>query len=228
MVECSVIITSCKQSVDTLSYVSSCPVSFEVVVSRKAGLGFARNWGARQAKGKLLLFLDDDLRLDPKVWDYVLGVKYGEFVMTFLAGFPCSRVVAVHRSDFWRIGGFDENIRFTGEDRDFYVRALSRNYVFKQVPLNLVFHKQHEPRSRNFLVALGSVRENVKFIVKYWRRYPKVFRVDFLERAKRGQARTLLLQFVFLLYYVLVDVKCRVKLFFRNIDLELKVNPYYG
>jgi glycosyltransferase involved in cell wall biosynthesis len=203
----SIIITSCKESVKTLQTVDILPF-YDMVVSKKIGLGVARNFGARQAKGNLLLFLDDDLYLDnSELVNRVLSVGKGEFAMTFLDGFPCTRVLAVHKDDFWSIGGFDKQIRYTGEDRDFYVRALQAGLRFKPIPISLVHHVPHRARAKNIHIAIGSVKENVKFVMKYWRSHPEVFKVDFLNRLKRGQFRTLLLQFIFFLHYAVRRIK---------------------
>jgi glycosyltransferase involved in cell wall biosynthesis len=202
----SIIIPSCKEEIVTLDSLDSCPVEFEVVVSKVSGLGRCRNYGVRKAQHDLIVMFDDDIVVSPEIWRYVLNVKRGEFAMTFLSGFPCSRVVAVHADDFWRVGGFDESIKFTGEDRDFYVRALSAGLKFKEIPLRLIQHREHLVRSKNIYVGIGSVKENMRFLLRYWRRFPQVFRVDFFDRIKRGQARTLLLQFVFIIYFMLKGV----------------------
>jgi glycosyltransferase involved in cell wall biosynthesis len=199
----SIIIPSCKEEIVTLDSLDSCPVEFEVVVSKVSGLGRCRNYGVRKAQHDLIVMFDDDIVVSPEIWHHVLNVKRGEFAMAFLSGFPCSRVVAIHAEDFWSIGGFDESIKFTGEDRDFYVRALSAGLKFKEVPLELIKHREHSTRSKNIYVGIGSVKENMRFLLRYGRRFPKVFRVDFLDRAKHCQARTLLLQFIFVIYLIL-------------------------
>jgi glycosyltransferase involved in cell wall biosynthesis len=198
----SIIIPSCKEEIVTLGSLDSCPVEFEVVISRDAELGRCRNNGARKAQNDLIVMLDDDIVLSPEIWRHVLNVERGEFAMAFLSGFPCSRVVAVHADDFWSVDGFDESIKFTGEDRDFYVRALSAGLKFKEIPLSLIQHKEHLVRNKNIHIGIGSVRENMRFLMRYGRRFPKVFRVDFFDRIKRVQARTLLLQFIFLVYFI--------------------------
>lgn len=200
----SIVVTSAKARVETLALLPPGLDGLPCVVSRAAGLGFARNEGARRAKGKLLVFLDDDLLLNPDIVKVIFDVKQGEFAMTFLGGFPCTRVMVIYAADFWRVGGFDESIRFTGEDRDFYVRALEAGLKCRKIPIDLVYHRPHKVRAKNIHVALASVRENMVFLLKYGVKYPKVFRVDFWERLKRGQARTLLLE-VFWLYYLVIS-----------------------
>src|SRR3972149_2243739 len=203
----SLIITTIKDEILTLKSLRSCPVPYEVVVSKKHGLGFARNWGARQARHNLLVFLDDDLELKAEIWKEILNTKKGEFKMTFLEGFPITRVMAINKRDFWSIGGFDERIRFTTEDRDFYARAVMKGLRFSVIPINLTVHKAHERRSKNIHIAIRATAENAQFIHKYAGRFPEVLRVDFLDRLKHGQARTLLIQLFFFYYYMLKGVR---------------------
>ena len=206
--DASIIITSRKTKIVTLD---SCPDVLDTVISNEVGLGLARNRGAQRAKGDLLIFLDDDLVVDPKLWSYVLDIKEGEFGMTFLSGFPCTRVLAIHKADFWGIGGFDEAIRFTGEDRDFFVRAVDAGLKFKWIPMNLVKHQPHAVRAKNIHVAIQMVKENMIFLRKYWRQHPDIFKVDFLDRFRRGQFRTLLLEVFWLLYLIVLGERRSMK-----------------
>lgn len=199
----TIVITSQKETITTLPSAASLLPDFETVISRKQGLGYARNYGARQAHRNLLVFLDDDLTLKPQLTEH-LNVDAGCFAMTFLGGFPCTRVLAINREDFWSIGGFDETIKFTGEDRDFYIRALDAGLKFKQIPLALVTHKPHIPRYRNIHTAIGCIKENAQFALKYWRRNPrKMFKVEITNRLKHHQARTLIIYFLCILYYIM-------------------------
>ena len=203
----SIIMTTIKDNITTLDSLKYCPVPHEVITSRKYGLGLARNWGAKQAKNNLLVFLDDDLELKDEIWREILETQKGEFRMTFLKGFPITRVMAIHKEDFWKIGGFDQRILFTSEDRDFYVRALMNGLHFRAIPIGLTVHKPHRRRSRNIHVAIRATCENVQFIHRYAGRFPIVLKVDFLDRVKRGQIRTLLIQTFVFYYYLIRGVK---------------------
>ena len=202
----SIIIPTVKNEVLTLKSIGECPVPHEIILTRKLGLGYARNWGAKQAKHDLLTFLDDDLILKPSIWKEILNVKKGEFAMTFLSGFPCTRVMVIHKSDFRKIGGFDDSILYTGEDRDFYVRAIMNKLKWILIPIELTIHKQHLERRRNIHIAIRATRENMTFLVKYGRKFPKVFRVDFLDRLLKGQVRTLLLELILLPYCIIKEM----------------------
>lgn len=199
----SVIITTIKDKILTLDSLERCPVPYEIIISKKRGLGFARNWGAKQAKNDLLVFLDDDIRLKDEIWQGILSTRIGEFKMILDEGFPISRVVVIHKEDFRRVGGFDQRIRFTSEDRDFYVRALMAGMRFEKIPINLTIHQPHIRRSMNIHVAIWATSENVQFIHKYAGRFPQVWKVDFFDRLRQCQIRTLVIQ-VFLFYYYLL------------------------
>lgn len=199
----SIIITTIKDRMLTLDSLGHCPVRYEVIISRKHGLGSARNWGAEQARNDLLVFFDDDIQLRDEIWPEILSTHLGEFKMVRDKGFPISRAMAIHKEDFWRIGGFDPRIRYTSEDRDFYARAVIEGIRFKKIPIDLTIHQPHQRRSKNIHVAIRATSENVQFILKYAGRFPEVFRVDFFDRLRRGQIRTLLIQLLLFYYYLL-------------------------
>jgi len=100
----SMIITTIKDNIVTMGSLEHCPVPYEVVISNKRGLGYARNWGAKQAKNDLLVFLDDDLRLKDDIWKEILSTRKGEFKTTLFQDLPITRVTVFQREDFWSIG----------------------------------------------------------------------------------------------------------------------------
>jgi len=193
----SIIITSMKDKILTLSSIKV-PTPYEIVISRKIGLGYARNWGARQAKGELLVFLDDDLILQDGFWDEVLKVKKGEFSMPYPV---CTRVLVIHKNDFWKIGGFNEKIFVTHEDVDFYFNAIDKGLRFRVFPSNLFIHIEHPNyRFQNIYKSLRAVRESITFIVKHHKKHPNLITEFFWGNLKKLKIRTLLLGFIFLPY----------------------------
>lgn len=164
--EVSIIIPSAKTEIHTLE---SLKHKNEVIISRKAGLGKARNHGAKTSRGKLLIFLDDDLTVNPTLFTFLLSLKHGEFAMAKHSGFPCSRVCAIYRDDFFHIGMFDDSIRFVGEDMDFYFRAVEKGLTFRLVPRSLFSHKSHiATRHANNRVTLATTFEYSKILVKHF------------------------------------------------------------
>jgi len=163
----SIIILSGKNQV--LTNVDSCPVSHEVIIEKSRGLGFARDLGAQKSKGDLIVMFDDDLKLNPKIWDFILNLKGGEFALATKYHRVSSQVFAVHISDYAAVGGFDPEIRYVFEDGDFYLRALRMGLTCKIIPTKYYAHIPHRLREQNRFLGIKYNWEFTKFIVKYKR-----------------------------------------------------------
>jgi len=87
--------------------------------------------------------MDDDIKPDPIVWEFIANVEPREILMVEGYRHPITRIMALHKETFNDIGGFDENIRYNGEDLDFYWRALDKGYIISTIPKCLVFHEPH-------------------------------------------------------------------------------------
>ena len=144
--------------------VAGCGEGLRLRLLRQRNLGpaAARNYGARQAEGRYLVFTDDDCVPD-RNWlleikrafheapDAVCGgrttnldagnlpAQATQLLMDYLyenynpvsrsgAFYPANNM-AVPREEFWRLGGFDEQLRF-GEDREFCHRWHSQGGLF--------------------------------------------------------------------------------------------------
>ena len=191
----SIIIVTIKKQIETVKWLKSCPVPYELIISRKNGLSYARNWGARQAKAGLLVFFDDDLTLKPSIWTELMSLRQAEFKM--LQGFytPITRVFAIHTKDFWNVGGFDESITFSGEDADFYLRAIDFSLKFSIVSDKHIIHKEHKQRTENRRLAFAAILEHGRLLHKYNRRFSK-FSDYFFEPLKKRNIRLFLVSCV--------------------------------
>lgn len=168
----SVIILAFKVPI-TLESLEHCPFQYEVILSKKVGLGYARNFGARCANNRFLVFFDGDLILKPEIWKVISIVRAGSFGMLQYyfpdarAHRPCSRVVCIWADDFWRMGGFDESIKYGGADTDFYLRAIKNGLRFIPIPNTYVRHKSHPPRWENPLLNMKISFEHAKILVRH-------------------------------------------------------------
>jgi len=119
--------------------------STQFLSTKTKGLSKARNELATKADGKILVFADDDATMTKEGWELATSIKPHEICMTEGKNHPISRVMSVHAETFWDMGGFDESIKYNGEDLDFYLRAL-RDYKVIEIPKDQVIHKDHAIR----------------------------------------------------------------------------------
>lgn len=147
---------------EALSSLSS-PFPVRLVVGPNRGLSSARNRGAAEAGGDVLLFLDDDMTCNPDLLaeharSYAEGADavVGQFIEPGVAA-PASmsnEVVgpfglfagqfSVRRSAFARVGGFDESFTADGgygyEDTEF-VHRLLRGFAVRRNPRAISYHR---------------------------------------------------------------------------------------
>lgn len=204
--EVSIIIPSSKNQIQTLESLKHCPVPYRLIIVRKHGLGFARNWGARQASNKLLIFLDDDVELQPEMWHELLLTNQGEFKMVMVCGSPATRVFVIHTEDFWSINGFDEKLVYGGEDRDFYLRAVKHGLKLKLIQSGLINHISHKPRLCDRKITLLHLLEICKLVARHGNKYIE-FKRFLLARALGGSNLPRfvneVVKFLGLVYYLL-------------------------
>lgn len=127
------------------------PLADQLVICKRMGAGYGRNFGAKQARGKYLVFLDADTLVTPHYIDGVINglKKYvccsgpissydakdpkSQFLYTWwdqqvrlsnLMGKPLfpGFNVAVRRKNFEKLGGF-YNFNALSEDHDFSLRV---------------------------------------------------------------------------------------------------------
>jgi glycosyltransferase involved in cell wall biosynthesis len=185
----SVVIVSKQACPPVLNYI---PSAFEKVVATEKGLAYARNLGAKKTSGELLVFLDGDIALSPFQWKQILNVKPKQFLMCFSKYFPSTRVLSIHRKDFWEVGGFDERLQNVAEDRDFYLRCLDYGLRFKSLPYNSVFHFAHEQvRGRGFMKGFQMGKEHALVMLKHYKRHPEMCAYHFYSRLCNFKIRSM-------------------------------------
>lgn len=146
---CSLLIASNKDEVLTLKDPKMQKYASEILINNTLGVSASRNQLAKEARNEVLVFMDDDIKVLQTVWDSLRKVKPDEIFMVEGYNHPITRIMALHKKTFYDIGGFDENIKYNGEDLDFYWRALEKGYIISIIPQCLVQHKPH--RKANWL-----------------------------------------------------------------------------
>ena len=196
------------------------------VPSRTRGAGAARNHGIREARHELVLATDDDCTVQRDWVGVAMALLRGsaETVLTgrvrpegdrrlvpsfkddpvaeTFTGKPRFDVLypnnmAVNRTGFLGIGGFDERFRTAAEDNDFVYRWLRCGATVRYEPRMVVWH--HEWRTRRELVSLyrGYSRGQGEVYAKHLRAGDSAI-LALLARdvvsATRGQLRAAVLQ----------------------------------
>ncbi|RLF01382.1 MAG: hypothetical protein DRJ59_06135 [Thermoprotei archaeon] len=155
-----------------------------------------RNFGAKFTRGDILLFIDPDCLPErslitkvlkalsnPKVGIYSVIVRDGKGTVLSKAwhflqlqieyDFAPSRVLAVKKEIFDRVGGFDETLP-TGEDNDFSYRVMNLGYEIVVDKETVVLHDDdHAASLRGIIKLLKWYRIGKKKLVE---RYPERFK----------------------------------------------------
>lgn len=194
----NIVIPSTKDRVLNLKYLN-CPVSHYVTVIKGVhGISKAGNECFKRVKKGLVVLTGDDIIIKPEAWNYLLDVNPGEFSMLETGDFPINGVMSIHKKDFLKVGGFGECQKYSSSDREFFSNAVLKGLKYKPVPLNLVKHIKHPTRSKNIHNAFRVTQNNMEFVFRYFARFPRYcFFHDFVNRFRRGQFRTLLLEFIY-------------------------------
>jgi glycosyltransferase involved in cell wall biosynthesis len=145
-----------------------CPFTLRVIEQPNRGAGAARNRGAAEASGDILLFIDDDMTCEPDVLeqhactyrsgaDAVIGdftepgstTGYLSQVMAKRGGKPAltpfdifGGQISMRRTVFEQLGGFDESFGGNGDWGDFDVgQRLLQRFVVRHNPKAVSHHR---------------------------------------------------------------------------------------
>ena len=135
--------------------------------SKNKGPSFCRNYGIKKSKGKYILPLDSDDKLDPKFIKKCLSFleknKF-DFVITYLKNFGKLNNIwkpkinlyellfngtlpycAIFKKNiFEKTGGYDENFKEGFEDWEFWIRVLKENFQGHIIAEPLFFYRNQK------------------------------------------------------------------------------------
>lgn len=157
----------------------------KVINQKNMGLPSARNNGVKNSIGNYLLFLDADDWIEPNALEYMLKnlldtknpafifsdiklegeankivrKKYNFFEQLFLNQLPYC--ILISREDFFRIGGYDEQMKSGYEDWEFNIRLGKNNIYGRRLELPL-FH--YSVNKSGMLISKSS-----KYHLKIWK-----------------------------------------------------------
>jgi glycosyltransferase involved in cell wall biosynthesis len=130
---------------------------------QKRGISRARNHGAKKASGEILVFLDSDVHPPPNIMptqsrlsEFAFFHFYNQLIRLCTKFKPHSRgeFLAVRKSDFLEVNGFDENMPCL-EDHDLAFRVSKRGkFVF--IGDLTVYESMRRFRKLGFFKVLGT------------------------------------------------------------------------
>lgn len=182
---------SCEQDYKNLTFVmptirdnvrttDSIPAGCDVRLEREGNENEARNRGIRNARTPYIALCDDDIGFTHQFLDKCLSLAdYG--VITGLEDYyplrwVISRFMVFTKSDWEKIGGFDESVRH-GAETDFCIRAEKLGFKIIRLPRQSVVHFEHERPAYH--------RNHVKWLWYLWWRHPKEMTVPAFKLAFR-------------------------------------------
>lgn len=195
-------------SIDNSAQVSHKYVSedkrIKYVYQKNAGPSSARNKGVSLAKAPLIFFLDGDDKIDSSFLEvgvrYMMvheecklfctraecfGVYQGAFDLNYTSykdllvsnSIICACIV--RRSDFERIGGFDEHL-FGYEDWEFFIRLLYHDDVIHQESATMFYYRvNNNPTSVNVIAKNNSSEKTMYIYQKHIDKYNEFYGTPF-------------------------------------------------
>jgi glycosyltransferase involved in cell wall biosynthesis len=155
----------------------------KIIISKKRGIGYGRNIGAKIAEGKYLVFVDADTIVLPQMLEIVLKefkkydcilprafpsnatplFSFYYFIYNFsisffnLLKFPqtAGYLIAIKKKIFEKIGGFDENLK-TAEDLDL-IKKVSKIGKIKLIDLPVITSTRRFEKEGKIKLALKYV-----------------------------------------------------------------------
>lgn len=176
---------------------------YKIINQKNGGTAAARNHGAREAKGKYLLFLDADDLLQKNFCtemvrflennqdvsfcypnEVLFGSRKGfwdvlEYDPDLVKYYQYFMVTTLMRKSFFdRMNGFDLKFDYL-EDREFWVRAAIRGFKGKKIPV-LHFYRHHKESKT---VVVNKSHKMNHYEKQIHRKFKKNYRItDYLNR----------------------------------------------
>jgi len=156
------------------------PAGSDVRIEREGYENEARNRGIRNAKTEYIALCDDDIHFTHEFLDKCLALANQGVIVGLEDYYPLrwliSRFMLFTRSDWEKIGAFDESVRH-GAETDFCIRAEKLGFKIVRLPRQSVEHIEHERPAYH--------KTHVKWLWYLWRRHPNQMTVPAFKLAFR-------------------------------------------
>lgn len=153
---------------DNVRTTDSIPPGCEVRLEGEGYENEARNRGILCARAAYIALCDDDIRFTREFLNRCLALVQPGVIIGLEDYYPLrwliSRFMMFTKSDWQKIGGFDESVRH-GAETDFCIRAEKLGIKVVRLPRNSVEHVKHERPDYH--------KTHVRWLWYLWHRHPK-------------------------------------------------------
>jgi len=153
---------------DNVRTLDSIPEGCDVKLEREGNENEARNRGIKSAKTEYIALCDDDINFTCEFLDRCLTSADNGVIIGLEDYYPLrwviSRFMLFTKSDWQKIGSFDESVRH-GAETEFCLRAEKMGFKIIRLPRNSVVHFEHEKPAYH--------KTHVKWLWYLWWRHPK-------------------------------------------------------
>lgn len=161
---------------EKIRILDSIPQGCDVRLEREGNENEARNRGIRNARTEYIALCDDDIHFAHDFLDRCLALAKEGLIVGLEDHYPLrwliSRFMLFAKSDWQKIGDFDESVRH-GAETEFCIRAEKLGLKIVRLPRSSVFHFEHEKPAYH--------RTHVKWLWYLWRRHPRQMTVPALK-----------------------------------------------
>lgn len=169
----------------------------KVINKQNDGLSEARNSGVKEARGKYIVCLDADDKIDPDYLGLVVGVFEKSqksnlgFVTTWVQefgdrnnvwkteGYDPSKLMVMNlvhagsmfTKDMWeKVGGYKKTMKGGYEDWEFWISAVEKGYSWERIPKPLFNY-----RIKNESMLTGAFKKHIELYTKIAELHPKLY-----------------------------------------------------
>ena len=163
--EISFVIPSNRKTIHTLKSISK---ECEIIIPRSKPLGRARNEGISKATKQWIILCDDDIKFSRTFLDLLCEVARERRIVGLEAYYPSpfviGRLMMFSKNTWLELGEFD--IKSHGDETEWCLRAIEKNYEILRLGRNCVYHFSHrkiKPKSE-FGNLLSLIKKHPRFL----------------------------------------------------------------
>lgn len=148
----------------------SIPKESKYLIQREVTRGEARNRGVELAKTDYIAFCDDDIKFSKTFLEYVVSLANNRTIIGLQAYYPSPFLISrfmFFKKSIWEDVGKLMEIQH-GEETEWLIRALEKDYKLIGVPRESVYHEEHpiSKHKKEYLNLLWLIKLHPTFPIR--------------------------------------------------------------